>query len=143
MGITVIGFIVIVFLIIKNLRRKMIAEQARMELVEKDLPPERMRCETVYDKALREAEQGNYAEAIRLLTIGALLLLEARRVINYQDSMTNGEYLRELLVERQLHSMFATPLAIFDRLIYGFQNPDKNDFELFRAFYLDLERLKK
>lgn len=143
MGAGIIGFIVVVFLIIKNLRTKVAHEQARIALVEKDLPVERMRSETIYDKALREAEKGNYAEAIRLLTIGSLLLLEARRVINYQDSLTNGEYLRELLVEQHLHSMFATPLALFDRLIYGFQSPDKKDFEIFRVFYLDLERLKK
>ncbi|EKD82991.1 MAG: hypothetical protein ACD_39C00954G0001, partial [uncultured bacterium] len=134
---------VVIFLIIKNLRTRVAHEQARIALVEKDLPVERMRSETIYDKALREAEKGNYAEAIRLLTIGSLLLLEARRVINYQDSLTNGEYLRELLVEQHLHSMFATPLALFDRLIYGFQSPDKKDFEIFRVFYLDLERLKK
>ena len=143
MGAGIIGFVVVIFLIIKNLRTRVAHEQARIALVEKDLPVERMRSETIYDKALREAEKGNYAEAIRLLTIGSLLLLEARRVINYQDSLTNGEYLRELLVEQHLHSMFATPLALFDRLIYGFQSPDKKDFEIFRVFYLDLERLKK
>ncbi|MBU1109886.1 MAG: hypothetical protein KKB51_24610 [Candidatus Riflebacteria bacterium] len=143
MFVAVIGFIVIIFLIIKNMRSKIVREQERVELVERHLSPERMRNETIYENALREAEQGNYSEAIRLLTIGALLLLEARRVISYQDSFTNGEYLRELLVEQQLHSMFATPLALFDRLIYGFQSPDQKDFEVFKAFYLDLERLKR
>ena len=143
MCVAVIGFVVIMFLIIRNLRKKIVQEQTRVELVEKLLPPERMRSETVYDKALLAAGQGNFAEAIRLLTIGSLLLLEARRVISYQDSLTNGEYLRELLVEQQLHSMFATPLALFDRLIYGFQSPNQKDFEVFKAFYLDLERLKK
>ena len=143
MGIGTAGFVIIIFLIIKNLRTKVAQEQARIDIVEKDLPVDRMRSETVYEKALREAEQGNYAEAIRLLTIGSLLLLEARRVISYRDSLTNGEYLRELLVERQLHSMFTAPLALFDRLIYGFQSPDKRDFEVFRLFYLDLEKLKR
>jgi hypothetical protein len=39
--------------------------------------------------------------------------------------------------------MFTAPLALFDRLIYGFQSPDKRDFEVFRLFYLDLEKLKR
>jgi hypothetical protein len=39
--------------------------------------------------------------------------------------------------------MFTTPLALFDRLIYGFQSPDQKDFEVFKTFYLHLERLKR
>jgi hypothetical protein len=142
-GLAVIGFIVIIYLIIRNVRKKVALEESRILQEERRLPPERMRSETIYEKALREAEQGNYAEAIRLLTIGSLILLESHRVMCYQDSLTNGEYLRELMVERELHTLFATPMALFDRLIYGFQHPDKKDFETFKLFYLDLEKLKR
>jgi len=138
-----VGFMVIIFLIIKNMRKKIVQEQSQIMQEEKSLPPERMRSETIYEKALREAEQGNYAEAIRLLTIGSLILLDAHRVISYQDSLTNGEYLRELMVERDLYTLFSAPMALFDRLIYGFQSPGKKDFETFKTFYLDLEKLKR
>ena len=74
---------------------------------------------------------------------GALLLLEEHRVLNFQETMTNGEYLQELLSKRKLHSIFSRPMALFDKLIYGFQSPDKNDFELFREFYLELEKQEK
>jgi len=139
----VIGFVVIVFLIIKNMRKKVVQEQGQILQEEKILPPERMRTETIYEKALREAEQGRYVEAIRLLTIGSLIMLESHRVINYQDSLTNGEYLRKLMVERDLHTLFAAPMALFDRLIYGYQPPSRKDFETFKAFYLDLEKLQR
>ncbi len=125
------------------MKNKVSEEHSKMLLEEKRLPPERMRSETIYDKALSAAEKGDYAEAIRLLTIGSLILLETRSTISYQDSLTNGEYLRRLMVERELHSLFAAPMALFDRLIYGFQSPGKKDFELFRTFYLDLEKLKR
>jgi len=139
----VIGFIVIIFLIIKNMRKKIVQEQSKILKEEQALPPERMRAETIYEKALREAELGRYVEAIRLLTIGSLIMLESHRVVNYQDSLTNGEYLRKLMVERDLHTLFAAPMALFDRLVYGYQTPSKKDFETFKAFYLDLGKLQR
>lgn len=139
----IIGFVLIIFLIIKNMRKKIVQEQSQILKEEKMLPPERMRAETIYEKALREAEQGRYVEAIRLLTIGSLIMLESHRVINYQDSLTNGEYLRKLMVERDLHTLFAAPMALFDRLVYGYQTPSRKDFETFKAFYLDLEKLQR
>ncbi len=139
----IVGFVVIFFLIIRNTRKKIAGEQSKMMLEEKRLPPERLRSESIYENAMNAAEKGNYSEAIRLLTIGSLILLETRSAISYQDSLTNGEYLRRLMMERELHSLFAAPMALFDRLIYGFQSPGKKDFELFKAFYLDLEKLRR
>ncbi|MEW6712905.1 MAG: hypothetical protein AB1403_24010, partial [Candidatus Riflebacteria bacterium] len=112
----------------------------RMEAI---LPPERMKIETIYDKALAAASRGDFAEGIRLLTIGALLLLEQQRVVNFQDSMTNGEYLRYLLKERSLYSMFKEPMSLFDLLIYGFKKPGQSEFEKFRQFYVELEKVHR
>lgn len=137
---SVIGFAILLYFMFRNLHQKVKAEQSQLQLSEKDLPPERLPTQTIYEKALQAAAEKNYAEAIRLLTIGALLMLEEHQVLNFQDAMTNGEYLRELMNRRQLHSLFAAPMALFDKLIYGFQNPDQSDFELFKEFYLNLEK---
>lgn len=141
--ISLIGFAILIYFIVRNLHRNVKAEQSHLLISEKDLPPERLQTQTIYEKALQAAAQENFAEAIRLLTVGALLLLEEHRVLNFQDTMTNGEYLRKLMNQRQLHTLFASPMALFDKLIYGFQSPDKKDFELFKEFYLNLEKQEK
>lgn len=138
--ISAILFAAFIFIAIHRLRQKIITEKSALLLTEKNLPPEKLQLESIYAKAMQAASQENYGEAVRLLTIGALLILEEHRILNFQETMTNGEYLQELLHSKQLHSLFSPPLALFDKLIYGFQNPDKNDFELFRKFYLNLEQ---
>jgi hypothetical protein len=106
------------------------------------LPAERLKTETIYDKALKAAAAGNYTEGIRLLTIGSLLMLEEHKVMSFKDSLTNGEYLRKLLEERKLHSIFREPMGLFDLLIYGFRPIKKNDFEKFKNFYIELEKMQ-
>ncbi len=141
LGICILALLVMIYFMVRNARRKMAREQEEIASLEASLPPERMKVETIYDKALQAAEKGDFAEGIRLLTIGALLLLEQRRVMNFQETLTNGEYLRSLLKERHLHSMFREPMSLFDLLIYGFRKPAKDDFERFRKFYLELEKV--
>jgi hypothetical protein len=142
MAICVIGFLLMLYFIIRRTRHKIKQEQESIEKSENSLPPERMKNESIYELALKAAGQGDYAEGIRLLTIGALLLLEEQRVMNFQDNLTNGEYLRELLKERQLYSMFKEPMSLFDRLIYGFRSPGSPVFEKFKKFYLELAKVQ-
>ncbi len=141
LGICILALLIMIYFMVRNARKKMAREQEEFASLEASLPPERMKVETIYDKALQAAAQGDFAEGIRLLTIGALLLLEQRRVMNFQDTLTNGEYLRSLLQERHLHSMFREPMNLFDLLIYGFRKPGQTDFERFRKFYLELEKV--
>lgn len=143
MGVCIIGFLVMLYFIVRKTRKKLVHDKEAFEKIEHSLPPERLKNETIYEKALQAASQGNFSEGIRLLTIGSLLMLETQRVISFQDSLTNGEYLRELLRERQLYSMFKEPMGLFDLLIYGLRKPGQQDFEKFKSFYLELEKVQK
>jgi hypothetical protein len=143
MGLCVVGFLVMLYFMFRNMRRKVWHEQQELIKAETSLPAERLKTETIYEKAIKAAAAGNFSEGIRLLTIGALLMLEEKRVMNFRDTLTNGEYLRELLQERQLYGIFKEPMGLFDRLIYGFKAPKQPDFEKFKEFYLELERLQK
>ncbi len=143
MGLCIIGFLIVLYFMFRNMHRKVQQEQQELIKAETSLPAERLKTETIYEKALKAAAAGNFSEGIRLLTIGALLMLEEKRVMNFRDSLTNGEYLRELLQERKLYGIFKEPMGLFDRLIYGFNSPKQPDFEKFKEFYLELERLHK
>jgi hypothetical protein len=143
MGIVfVIGLLTLLFFVYKKLQDKILNEERDLEKVESHLPAERMKTESIYEQALEAASKGDYQEAIRLLTIGSLLLLEKQQIVDFKDSFTNGEYLRELLAERQRHELFKKPLALFDRIVYGFAKTDKSDYEMFKNFYLELEKLE-
>ncbi len=138
----VIGLFSLLFFIYKKLQEKILNEEVSLEKEESQLATERMKTETIYDMAVKAAEAGNYEEAIRLLTVGSLLLLEKQQIVDFKDSLTNGEYLHELLAERKRHELFKKPLSIFDRIIYGFAKTEKSDYELFKSFYLELEKLE-
>lgn len=142
LAVCVIAMLAMIYFMVRKTRKKIAEEKEEVATLEAGLPPERMKIETVYDKALRAAANGDYAEGIRLLTIGALLLLEQQRVVNFQDTMTNGEYLAKLMQERQLYSLFREPMTLFDMLIYGFRKPGEKEFERFRKFYLELEKVQ-
>jgi hypothetical protein len=142
MVLCLVAFIVMLFFMIKKAHKKIEKEQKEITLSESSLPAERLKTETIYDKALKAAAAGNYTEGIRLLTIGSLLMLEEHKVMSFKDSLTNGEYLRKLLEERKLHSIFREPMGLFDLLIYGFRPIKKNDFEKFKNFYIELEKMQ-
>lgn len=143
LGICVTAMLIMIFLMLRKTRKKMVEEREEFARLESELPPERMKVETIYDKALQAAARGDFTEGIRLLTIGAMLLLEQHRVMNFQDTLTNGEYLRSLLRERSLYSMFKEPMGLFDLLIYGLRQPGEVEFEKFRKFYLELEKVQR
>ncbi len=138
-----IAFLVVIYLIARNIRKKVKLGLDEADIVERQLPPERQQTSTIYEQALKAAAEKDYTEAIRLLTIGSLILLDEHRVLNFQDTLTNGEYLQKLITRRNLHNLFTAPMALFDKLIYGFQSPDQKDFEQFKSFYLQLEKTEK
>lgn len=144
-GVMILGVIMTIGIIVYKLLTKVkeAKENEHLSMHKDDLPPDQLTTDTLLDKAMQAAAKENYHEAIRLLTIGALIILEHRRVISYKDSLTNGEYLKKLLVEKELHAKFKEPMSVFDKLIYGFQQPDRKDFFMFRDFYLDLENTQR
>ncbi|MFZ2957499.1 MAG: hypothetical protein WA705_11460 [Candidatus Ozemobacteraceae bacterium] len=105
---------------------------------------EHIEIPTLHAEAVKLARQGKYDHAIRLLTVGSMLLLDERRVLNYHNSVTNGEYLRNLLESEheELQSLWSAPLKLFDGLIYGFRIPGWDEFAVFETLYLKLRDMK-
>ena len=62
---------------------------------------------------------GNYHEAIQLLMLATLKRLDARGVLRFHASKTNGDYLRDFPRESEQYGDFKTCVDIFERSIYG------------------------
>jgi hypothetical protein len=132
---SVVGFGALVFFIIRSIQRKITLQEGQVLLGNLQVSDEKREARSLYDRAVALAAAGRIEEAISLLTVGCLLLLEERAVLASQDYYTKGEYLAKLFQRRNLHDMFRGPLALFDRIIYGFERPTARDFETFRALY--------
>jgi hypothetical protein len=138
-----VAFAGLVYYLVRTFKKRVAIEQAAIKTEQRLLPPEKLQLKELYEKAMQAAAAEEYAKAIRLLATGALLQLEEHSIMQFNDHMTNGEYLRQLIDRHRLHSLFADPMALFDRLIYGQQQPAKEDFDVFHRFYQNLERFCK
>lgn len=86
------------------------------------------------DEWMRRAEElassGDYLLAVRALFMALLLELDRRRLVPYDASATNGEYLRALrrLGYRGLLQPSAALVRTYDRLWYGSRHADAQDY---------------
>lgn len=83
-------------------------------------------------EALRLAEersqQGDYRSAVRYLYISCLTSLEDRKLLRYDRSLTNREYLRAVKDRPELAATLADLIEVFERVWYGFQRIDQVTF---------------
>ncbi|NLI75657.1 MAG: DUF4129 domain-containing protein [Candidatus Riflebacteria bacterium] len=125
----------LVVFIVRSFKKTITLQEGQVLLGNLHVSDEKREAKSLYDRAVALANAGNVEEAIRLLTTGCLLLLEERAVLAYQDHYTNGEYLSLLVQRKKLHDLFRAPLSLFDRTVYGFSRPTRQDFEVFRVLY--------
>lgn len=96
------------------------------------------------DLALKRAQQfsgdGDYRTAVRYLYLSSLLLLEERGLLRYDRSLTNREYLRSVAHRPELASTLREVIDVFDRVWYGFQSLNPNEYE---QYVLRVETLKQ
>ena len=142
-AITIGAFLVMLYMIIKSITKNVSLKDKNILLGNAPLPEQVAEAENLYSKAVKAAAQGNFEEAIRILTLASLLLLEEKDVIGFRDYLTNGEYLRELIQQRNLHDAFKKPLRLFDQMVYGYQKPGKPEFEIFKRLYENLLNYQK
>ena len=79
-------------------------------------------------------EKGEYTPALRALYLSLLVVLHRRRLISYETSKTNWEYVWELISPRGERIPFERLTSAFDYKWYG-------RYECTRSDYLKLERL--
>lgn len=106
---------------------------------------EQFETPTLFQEAISAAEKGQFDRAIRLMTLASMLMLDEAHVLAFDKHLTNGEYLDGLRerAAQDVSGLWHEPLRRFDRLIYGFNKPDRQDFEVFKTLYLNLKDRKR
>ncbi|MBF0499633.1 MAG: hypothetical protein HQM09_05845 [Candidatus Riflebacteria bacterium] len=141
----VLSFFGLLYYIFKTAKKNLTSPAPITVVMEQSIiSAEHVHIPTLHEDAVLLARQGKYDHAIRLLTVGSMLLLDERRVLNFQNSITNGEYLRNLIEceHEELQSLWRIPLNLFDNLIYGFKVPGWDEFAVFETLYLKLRDMK-
>jgi hypothetical protein len=75
------------------------------------------------------SSQGDYRNAVRYLYLSSLLVLDERGLLRYDRSRTNREYLRSISSKPELSKPLGDVIDVFDRVWYGFESVDENDFQ--------------
>jgi hypothetical protein len=108
-------------------------------LAKKDLPPHLHEARRLFEEGLEIARRGNYREGIRIVTLAVLLLLDENRVLAFEETMTNAEYLAHLTDEHQVRDLLSRPFSLFEAVIYGERPSTAREFERFVSLYRTLE----
>src|SRR5258706_8166645 len=86
-------------------------------------------AETALQKAKEISRSGDYRTAVRYLYLSSLLLLDERGLLRFDRSKTNREYLRSVSAFPNLSAPLREVIDVFDRVWYGFQPLDQDDFQ--------------
>ena len=109
--------------------------QARIVLGERLEPDET--STNLLSEAEALAKRGELRAAIRKAYIALLVELGDRKIISLAQHKTNRDYLRGLRDAPQLHSQMRGLTDSFERHWYGFADANENDWQQFRAGYLE------
>lgn len=120
--IAAIALAAVVIFFIRQIRMNLIAE-ARDEVTETALA----RVETekaALARAETAAAASDFREALRYLYLSAILHLQERRVLPYDKSLTNREYLHQAQADIDLHTTLGPAITVFDEVWYGYKPCD-------------------
>lgn len=84
--------------------------------------------EELYKMAQELAEKGAFAEAISLLILALLRLLDSVGTIRFHESKTNGDYVREYPSDHVGRNEFRRFVLIFEQTIYGSFRGDRQTY---------------
>jgi hypothetical protein len=90
-------------------------------------------------EALRLARAGDRRGAVRVYLQALLVLLADRRVVRFDPSLTNGDYLDLLRERAACREPMREPLGRFDAIVYGEREADDADVASFDAAFRSLE----
>lgn len=131
-GLMAVLVALILYFIFKNLI-PLYASRSRKEKVkfESMAAEEDFRKENWRARALALAQQGNFREAVRACYLGLLQMLEQERLLRYNRSKTNWEYLAQLSSRPLLSAPMKELTLSFDYIWYGHQVMDARDYVKF------------
>lgn len=121
-----IFFVFILLYISRNLAQNLVGDT--------ELPAEGESDELLTSKgALKRAEtlsmKGDYRSAIRYLYLSSLLVLDEQGLLRYDRSRTNREYLRSVSSRPELAEPLKDVINVFDRVWYGFESVDEQEYQ--------------
>jgi len=142
----IIGIVLVVFLIYYFFFKNAVKSDKEIVNIDyekvNDINPEtinKSQLETDLEKAISEE---NYRAAIRIYYILLLKALINRNLIKWANRKTNTHYLAEMTTQKEFES-FNKSVNIYEWTWYGKNNPSKDVFNRFAAFYDDfLKQLK-
>jgi hypothetical protein len=83
------------------------------------------------------AADGRYREAVRVLYLAVLALLHRQRLIRFEPTRTNGEYVRQVRLSEQappeLHGPFQELTNLFETVWYGERPCESGDYRACRT----------
>lgn len=139
-GLVTLALVVILFLISKSLLVDLVAEG---RLAEAEAGDETLTAGAALKRAQALSSVGDYRTAVRYLYLSSLLLLEERRLLRYDRSRTNHEYLRGLAHLPELAPILRDVIEVFDRVWYGYQPLDEAAYDRYETRIADLNRQAK
>lgn len=114
---------------IRGVRRSLVSDaRARAAAAEDE---ETITANEALDRAQDQARDGDYRTAMRYLYLSSLLWLDERKLLRYDRSLTNREYLSQSATNPQLEERLSPVISTFDRVWYGRGALDEQDFHAY------------
>jgi hypothetical protein len=101
-----------------------------------------LNAQAAFTRAEGLSDQGDYRSAVRYLYLSALLILDERGWLYYDRTRTNREYLRDLSTRPETASLLRAVIDVFDRVWYGFQPLDIEDYKAYARQVNELKEQK-
>lgn len=137
-GLVALVLAVILFYISRSLLADWVRE-GEIEM-QSETGDEALTVNTALRRAQTLSRAGDYRAAVRYLYLSSLLLLEERRLLRYDRSRTNREYLHSVAHLPQLATILRDVTEVFDRVWYGHQSLDEAAYDRYAARITDLNQ---
>ncbi|MEM9776203.1 MAG: DUF4129 domain-containing protein [Chloroflexota bacterium] len=100
---------------------------------------EPLTVEEAMERADKTAERGDYRHSVRYLYLSTLLILEEKRIIKTDRSLTNQEYLNVMRQHPRKASVLRDVVNIFDRVWYGKEEIDQPTLRFYQDQIRELQ----
>ena len=129
-----IGLLLVLALVlyaIRGVRQSLVGDAKARE--EAALEEENITATEALDRAQTQARTGDYRTAVRYLYLSSLLWLDERKLIRYDRSLTNREYLDQVRSNAPLSEQLSPVVSTFERVWYGKREIAEQDFLAYEA----------
>lgn len=140
----IVGLLLVLGLVIYAIRgvRQSVVRDAKAR-AEAEAEAEQITATEALDRAQTQARSGDYRTAVRYLYLSSLLWLDERRLLRYDHSLTNREYLAEARANPALHERLSPVIGTFERVWYGQRELAEQDFRAYEEQVQGLRNMEQ